>query len=283
MFTGCGVISGQNQYLTRDTARPQPGFEVNRPPQMENGLTPGMCPIYQDQTFCTSGPPVLVNNVCSPLAPLPVPPPPPPALKLGQDGFKKVCRTEEDSPCPFPGLASGVLEMRVKEGSKIRNLMGFAMARMQGEKGVSGSGVSSGGGGGGLRQVVFTGSGRAVTKTITCAEIMKRKVGSLHQLTKLQYKVVKEVWESAEGGTSEMTVHRTVPSISILLSKDPLDPQEPGYQPPETLSALWEEREGVESSSQTACKRPLGPLPYSGFPHCKRVCLGEGISVQPPH
>uniref|UniRef100_A0A7N8Y174 DNA/RNA-binding protein Alba-like domain-containing protein n=1 Tax=Mastacembelus armatus TaxID=205130 RepID=A0A7N8Y174_9TELE len=134
----------------------------------------------------------------------------------------KVCRTEEESPCPFPGLATGVLEMRVKEGSKIRNLMGFAMARI----------------GAGLRQVVFTGSGRAVTKTITCAEIMKRKVGSLHQLTKLRYKVVKEVWESTEEGTSEMTVHRTVPSISILLSKDPLDPQEPGYQPPETLSAL---------------------------------------------
>uniref|UniRef100_A0A3B4XUG0 Ribonuclease P and MRP subunit p25 n=1 Tax=Seriola lalandi dorsalis TaxID=1841481 RepID=A0A3B4XUG0_SERLL len=208
-------------------------------------------------------------------SPLPVPPP---ALKLGQEGFKKVCRTEEDSPCPFPGLASGVLEMRVKEGSKIRNLMGFAMARMQGEKGVSGGGVTDGG----LRQVVFTGSGRAVTKTITCAEIMKRKVGSLHQLTKLQYKVVKEVWESTEGGTSEMTVHRTVPSISILLSKDPLDPQEPGYQPPETLSALWEEKEGVESASQKTCKRPLGPLPYSSFTHCKRMCLGEGVSVLPP-
>uniref|UniRef100_A0A3Q3JTQ8 DNA/RNA-binding protein Alba-like domain-containing protein n=1 Tax=Monopterus albus TaxID=43700 RepID=A0A3Q3JTQ8_MONAL len=217
------------------------------------------------------------TNVSSPLksAPLLVPPR---ALKLGQEGFKKVCRTEEDSPCPFPGLAAGVLEMRVKEGSKIRNLMGFAMARMQGEKAVSGGDVSSGG----LRQVVFTGSGRAVTKTITCAEIMKRKVGSLHQLTKLQYKVVKEVWESSEEGTSEMTVRRTVPSISILLSKDPLDPQEPGYQPPETLSALWEEKDGVESASQTACKRPLGPLSYSSFTHCKRVCLGEGVSVLPP-
>ncbi|KAM9410050.1 ribonuclease P protein subunit p25-like [Pholidichthys leucotaenia] len=166
--------------------------------------------------------------------------------------------------------------MRVKEGSKIRNLMGFAMARMQGESGI-GVGV------GGLRQVIFTGSGRAVTKTITCAEIMKRKVGSLHQLTKLQYKVVKEVWESAESGTSEMTVHRTVPSISILLSKDPLDPQEPGYQPPETLGALWEEKEGAEVVSQATFKRSLGPLPYRNFPHCKRVCLGEGVSVLPPH
>ncbi|XP_037647529.1 uncharacterized protein LOC119501302 [Sebastes umbrosus] len=281
MFTGCGVVSGQNQYLTRDAVRPHPGLEVNRPIQMENGVIPGTCSVYQDQTYSNAGQLAVVNNVSSPLKPTPLPVPPP-ALKLGQEGFKKVCRTEEDSPCPFPGLASGVLEMRVKEGSKIRNLMGFAMARMQGEKGVSGGGVS-GGDGGGLRQVVFTGSGRAVTKTITCAEIMKRKVGSLHQLTKLRYKVVKEVWESSEGGASEMTVHRTVPSISILLSKDPLDPQEPGYQPPETLSALWDEREGVESASQTACKRPLGPLPYSSFPHCKRVCLGEGVSVRPPH
>ncbi|XP_075934108.1 ribonuclease P protein subunit p25-like [Anarhichas minor] len=278
MFPGCGVLSGQNQYLTRDAVRPHPGLEVNRPIQMENGVTPGTCPVYHDQTYSNAGQQAVVYNVSSPLKPTPLPVPPP-ALKLGQEGFKKVCRTEEDSPCPFPGLASGVLEMRVKEGSKIRNLMGFAMTRMQGEKGVSGGGVS----GGGLRQVVFTGSGRAVTKTITCAEIMKRKVGSLHQLTKLQYKVVKEVWESSEGGTSEMTVHRTVPSISVLLSKDPLDPQEPGYQPPETLSALWDEREGIESATQTACKRPLGPLPYSGFPHCKRVCLGEGVSVHPPH
>ncbi|XP_047187484.1 ribonuclease P protein subunit p25-like protein [Scophthalmus maximus] len=278
MFTGCGVVTGQNQYLTRDVAGPHPGLEMNRPIQMGNGVTPGSCNVYQGQTYSSSGQPAVNVNGSSPLKPAPLPVPPP-ALKLGQEGFKKVCRTEEDGPCPFPGLASGVLEMRVKEGSKIRNLMGFAMARMQGEKCVSGGGVSVGG----LRQVVFTGSGRAVTKTITCAEIMKRKVGSLHQLTKLRYKVVKEVWESTEGGTSEMTVHRTVPSISILLSKDPLDPQEPGYQPPETLTALWEEKEGVESAPQTACKRPCGPLPYSTFTHCKRVCLGEGVSVLPSH
>ncbi|XP_065809077.1 uncharacterized protein [Labrus bergylta] len=278
MFTGCGVVSGQSHYLIRDAVRPHPGLEVNRPIQIENGVTSGNCSVYQDQTHCNAGQLTVVNNGSNLLKPTQVQVPPP--IKLGQEGFKKVCRTEEDSPCPFPGLASGVLEMRVKEGSKIRNLMGFAMARMQGEKGVSGGGMS----GDGLRQVVFTGSGRAVTKTITCAEIMKRKVGSLHQLTKLRYKVVKEVWESSEGGTSEMTVHRTVPSISILLSKDPLDPQEPGYQPPETLSALWEEREGVETGVlQSACKRPHGPLPYSSFPQCKRVYLGEGVSVVPPH
>nr|XP_040058609.1 ribonuclease P protein subunit p25-like [Gasterosteus aculeatus aculeatus] len=285
MFPGCGVVSSQNQYLARDPVRSHPGLEVNRPMQMDNGLSQGTCPVYHDQTHSGACQPTVVSNLSFPLKPTPLPAPPP-ALKLGQEGFKKVCRTEEDSPCPFPGLASGVLEMRVKEGSKIRNLMGFAMARMQTEKAV-GEGGASGGGGvggvvGGLRQVVFTGSGRAVTKTITCAEIMKRKVGSLHQLTKLRYKVVKEVWESSEGGASEMTVHRTVPSISILLSKDPLDPREPGYQPPETLSALWDEKEGIEPATPTAYKRPPGPLPCGGFPHCKRACSGEGVSVHPP-
>ncbi|KAM8893661.1 uncharacterized protein AB9W97_010686 [Spinachia spinachia] len=280
MFPGCGVVSGQNQYLTRDPVRSHPALEVNGPIQMENGPSQGTWPVYHHQTHSGACQPTVINNVCLPLKPTP-PPAPPPALKLGQEGFKKVCRTEEDSPCPFPGLASGVLEMRVKEGSKIRNLMGFAMARMQAQAAVGEGGVS--GGGGGLRQVVFTGSGRAVTKTITCAEIMKRKVGSLHQLTKLRYKVVKEVWESSEGGASEMTVHRTVPSISILLSKDPLDPREPGYQPPETLSALWDEKEGMEAATQTARKStPPGPLPYAGFPHCKRARLGEGVSVHPP-
>uniref|UniRef100_A0A3B1IIM1 Ribonuclease P and MRP subunit p25, b n=1 Tax=Astyanax mexicanus TaxID=7994 RepID=A0A3B1IIM1_ASTMX len=204
------------------------------------------------------------------LAPKPLPSPST-ALKQGlAAGFKKVLRTEEDSPSPFPGVLPGILEMRVKEGSKIRNLMGFAMARMQSESGDSGRA--------GLRQVVFAGSGRAVTKTITCAEIMKRKVGGLYQLTKLQYKGVQEVWESQEGGESEMTVHRTVPSISILLSKDPLDPLEPGYQPPETQYALWEERGGADVL-QPGEKRPFKN--NISETHSKRFCPQDPSSSTP--
>ncbi|XP_012993752.1 ribonuclease P protein subunit p25b [Esox lucius] len=272
MYSSCGVgvASIQSQFQVRDSVRTYTGPGENTQIPVGSGVTSAWCPVYHippysDQPTCT------VNSVCN-TQPNPLPTPltqPPAALKPGQGGFKKVCRTEEDSPCPFPGLAPGVLEMRVKEGSKIRNLMGFAMARMQGD--VAGAGGDSGGGS--LRQVIFSGSGRAVTKTITCTEIMKRKVGCLHQLTKLRYKGVREVWESQEGGASEMTVHRTIPSISILLSKDPLDPQEPGYQPPETISALWEEREGADVP-QTASKRPLSLSPHSSFPDSKRVCLG---------
>ncbi|XP_066541865.1 ribonuclease P protein subunit p25-like protein [Hoplias malabaricus] len=201
------------------------------------------------------------------LAPKPLPCPSPVVKQGLAAGFKKVLRTEEDCPSPFTGLLPGVLEMRVKEGSKIRNLMGFAMARMQNEPGDSGQT--------GLRQVVFTGSGRAVTKTITCAEIMKRKVGGLHQLTKLQSKGLREVWESQEGGDAEMTIHRTVPSISILLSKDPLDPMEPGYQPPETQSTFWGERDGADVLQSTG-KRALDQTVSET--QSKRFCPQAGVT-----
>ncbi|KAJ7985954.1 hypothetical protein DPEC_G00345820 [Dallia pectoralis] len=279
MYSSCGVdvASIQSQFQIMDSGvRPYTGPGEKTQIPVGGSVTAGWCPVYHVPPY--SGPSTCtVNSVCTAQpSPLPTPPTPPPAaLNPGPGGFKKVCRTEDDSPCPFPGLSPGVLEMRVKEGSKIRNLMGFAMARMHGDV----SGAGGGGAGGGLRHVIFSGSGRAVTKTITCAEIMKRKVGRLHQLTKLRYKGVKEVWESQEGGASEMTVHRTIPSISILLSKDPLDPREPGYQPPETISALWEEKEVVDPP-QTATKRPLAQSPLGGFLDSKRICLGDGATTQ---
>uniref|UniRef100_A0A3B3RKA2 Ribonuclease P and MRP subunit p25 n=1 Tax=Paramormyrops kingsleyae TaxID=1676925 RepID=A0A3B3RKA2_9TELE len=170
----------------------------------------------------------------------------------------QVCRTEEATPSPFPDLPAGVLEMRVKEGSKIHNLMGFALARVQGEQGT----------GGGVRQLVFVGSGRAVTKTITCAEILKRRVEGLHQLTKVQQKMVHEVWEGSQDGAAKagVTVHRTVPAISILLSKDPLDPQEPGYQPPLAPGVGWAPPSKREDENrditQPASKRLPDALPH---------------------
>ncbi|XP_028264567.1 ribonuclease P protein subunit p25a [Parambassis ranga] len=150
------------------------------------------------------------------------------SLKLDQSNFRRISRTEDSSLYPIPGLAADILHMRVKEGSKIRNLLRFATLRMQGE-GRDSAGTL-------LRQVVFSGSGRGVTKTITCVEILKRKVEGLHQVSKLYYKTIHEVWESPQQGAPGTTMERTVPAICILLSKDPLDPQEPGYQPPQVIS-----------------------------------------------
>uniref|UniRef100_UPI0037E7A430 ribonuclease P protein subunit p25-like protein n=1 Tax=Semicossyphus pulcher TaxID=241346 RepID=UPI0037E7A430 len=177
------------------------------------------------------------------------------SLKLSHGDFRRVEHTEDSIPYSIPGLAADILHMRVKEGSKIRNLLRFATARMQGEEKDS-VGTS-------LRQVVFTGSGRGVTKTITCVEILKRKVGGLHQVSKLYYKTVNEVDEGTQQGAAGVTMQRTLPAICILLSKDPLDPQEPGYQPPQTQSVPTEDagrhrvllRPAHSPSSQHTAKR----------------------------
>lgn len=172
--------------------------------------------------------------------------------------FRRLSRSE-DEVCPIPGLPANILHMRVKEGSKIRNLLQFATARMQGGEGRDGDGTS-------VRQVVFTGSGRGITKTVTCVEILKRKVPGLHQLSKLYYKGVNEMWPSPQQGAPGRSMDRTVPAICILLSKDPLDPQEPGYQPPQTVSAPTEDAERGRDLLRTAG--------VCSFQHtAKRFCL----------
>lgn len=132
---------------------------------------------------------------------------------------------------PFADLAPGAVYMRVKEGSKIRNLLAFATASMAQPA---------------TRAIVFSGCGRATTKTITCAEILKRRMAGLHQVTRLRYRSVREVWQSLPPGPtpgqkpsepgSSLSVLKNVPSLAILLSKDALDPRQPGYQPPSSHS-----------------------------------------------
>uniref|UniRef100_A0A7N8YBG5 Ribonuclease P and MRP subunit p25, a n=2 Tax=Mastacembelus armatus TaxID=205130 RepID=A0A7N8YBG5_9TELE len=189
------------------------------------------------------------------------------STKLGQSNFRRVHSvTEDSSPYPIPGLAADILHMRVKEGSKIRNLLRFAIARMEEERRDS-SGTS-------LRQVVFSGSGRGLTKTITCVEILKRKVGGLHQVSKLYYKTVNDIWENPQQEAPDVTVQRTVPAICILLSKDPLDPLEPGYQPPQTRSFPTEDTERCEG-----LVRP-DHSPFTKHA-AKRLCLDEWRACSP--
>ncbi|KAK3103243.1 hypothetical protein FSP39_017770 [Pinctada imbricata] len=67
---------------------------------------------------------------------------------------------EVEVPPVFPPDGATV-EMRVNAGSKIRNLMGFAIKKMKEND---------------TRKIVWNGSGKAITKTVSCAEIMKRKI-----------------------------------------------------------------------------------------------------------
>uniref|UniRef100_A0A8D2ATG2 DNA/RNA-binding protein Alba-like domain-containing protein n=1 Tax=Sciurus vulgaris TaxID=55149 RepID=A0A8D2ATG2_SCIVU len=119
---------------------------------------------------------------------------------------RKAGPVEPPAPSPMPQLPPDTLEVRVRDGSKIRN----------------------------LQCTTYGFSGRAAGKAVSCAEIVKRRVPGLHQLTKLRFLQTEDSWvsNSPDTGLDPLTVRRNVPAVWVLLSRDPLDPSECGYQPP---------------------------------------------------
>uniref|UniRef100_A0AAQ5XGS1 DNA/RNA-binding protein Alba-like domain-containing protein n=1 Tax=Amphiprion ocellaris TaxID=80972 RepID=A0AAQ5XGS1_AMPOC len=157
------------------------------------------------------------------------------------ENYSKARTVERPSVCPFSGLPADTPQIRVKDGSKIRNLLRFALSRMEAKP----------------RHLVFTASGKSVSKAITCAEIVKRRLKGLHQLTRLLYGTVDETWEPLEpdAGLDSLTVSRNLPSIWILLSREPLDGSQPGYQAPGRYDALWAQSSISETSrEQRRCR-----------------------------
>lgn len=171
------------------------------------------------------------------------------------ENYSKARRVEKPSVCPFPGLATDTPEVRVKDGSKIRNLLRYVLSRMEAkpaaaeeeprptpEEGGEAEDKQREAPGRPLcRQVVFTATGKGVSKAITCAEIVKRRVKGLHQLTRLLFSTVVEVWEPLEAaaGLDSLTVSRNLPAVWILLSRELLDCSQPGYQAPGRYDTLW--------------------------------------------
>jgi hypothetical protein len=74
--------------------------------------------------------------------------------------------------------------------------------------------------------------GRAISKTVTVAEIIKRRVPGLHQITELSSVEIVDVYRPLEEGLDVVHNARSVSCIKITLSKEPLDTRHPGYQAP---------------------------------------------------
>ncbi|XP_041649559.1 ribonuclease P protein subunit p25-like protein [Cheilinus undulatus] len=190
------------------------------------------------------------------------------------ENYSKARTVEQPPVCPFPDLPPDTPEVRVKDGSKIRNLLRYALSRMEAKARASEEEdrppPEEGGGGEAAEgqkeaaarplcsHIIFTASGKGVSKAITCAEIVKRRVKGLHQLTKLLYSTVVEVWEPLEptAGLDSLTVNRNLPAIWILLSREPLDISQPGYQPPGRYDLLWAQSVSKEEERGSTGQRP---------------------------
>uniref|UniRef100_A0A668S2I0 DNA/RNA-binding protein Alba-like domain-containing protein n=1 Tax=Oreochromis aureus TaxID=47969 RepID=A0A668S2I0_OREAU len=138
------------------------------------------------------------------------------------ENYSKARTVEQPCVCPFPDLAPDTPEIHVKDGSKIRNLLRYALSRMEAK----------------ARAVIFTAAGRRL-KAITCAEIVKRRVKgctSSPSSCTAPWRRCGSRWSHRR--LDSLTVSRNLPVIWILLSKDPLDSNQPGYQAPGRYDAL---------------------------------------------
>ncbi|XP_015594516.1 ribonuclease P protein subunit p25-like protein [Cephus cinctus] len=126
--------------------------------------------------------------------------------------------SEDTSKVPIENLPKKLLWMHVNSGTKIRNVLGYALLEFPNRP-----------------CILWSGAGQGIGKVITCAELFKKKNTGLHQLTKLCYV---ESRNSSVKETHEKI--RRVPEIHILLSRDSMYSKESGYQAPNNSGTFWD-------------------------------------------
>eukprot|EP01083_Nonionella_stella_P029841 82000_1 len=109
--------------------------------------------------------------------------------------------------------------------------------------------------------IVLKATGRAINKAVTTAEVVKRRVGGLHQITSLETLEITDVWEPLEEGLKEVETKRRVASITIKLSRDEtdIDMNAIGYQQPISADAI------KPFTTQTRNRRGGGPRRGGGY------------------
>lgn len=74
--------------------------------------------------------------------------------------------------------------------------------------------------------------GQSINKTVRIAEIIKRRIPGLHQNNKISSISTQDTWEPVEDGLDSISIMVHVSVLCIVLSTEPLDVNDPGYQPP---------------------------------------------------
>ncbi|KAL3627817.1 hypothetical protein CASFOL_028232 [Castilleja foliolosa] len=126
------------------------------------------------------------------------------------DRYQKLEKPKADSPIDEN-------EIRITSHGRMRNYITYAMTLLQ-EKGSD--------------EIVFKAMGRAINKTVTIVELIKRRIVGLHQITAIQSTYITDTWEPLEEGLQTLETTRKVSMVTITLSKNELDKTNIGYQPP---------------------------------------------------
>ncbi|KAK6131318.1 hypothetical protein DH2020_034947 [Rehmannia glutinosa] len=126
------------------------------------------------------------------------------------DRYQKVEKPKVETP-----IAEN--EIRITSQGRMRSYITYALTLLQ-EKGSD--------------DIVFKAMGRAINKTVTIVELIKRRIVGLHQITAIQSTDITDTWEPLEEGLQTLETTRKVSMVTITLSKKELDKANIGYQPP---------------------------------------------------
>lgn len=118
---------------------------------------------------------------------------------------------------PRPETPISENEIRITTQGRMRNYITYATTLLQ-DKGSS--------------EIVLKAMGRAINKTVTIAELIKRRIPDLHQNTIIGSTDITDTWEPLEEGLLPLETTRHVSMITITLSTKELDTSSTGYQPP---------------------------------------------------
>ena len=79
------------------------------------------------------------------------------------------------------------------------------------------------------RSLTIRATGNAIVKALILIELVKRRVGELHQLNKIYSMEIVSHEDSKIEGMEKIETRRRVTAMDTTLSKDPLDEKDPGY------------------------------------------------------
>ena len=120
-------------------------------------------------------------------------------------GYKKVikekAKTEEN-------------EIRVTSKGQIKKYLGYALRVLTKTE---------------MRSLSIRATGNAIVKALILIEIVKRRVGDLHQINEITSTEIVDEYEPQVEGLEKTTQKRRVTCLDCNLSKDPLDTNNIGY------------------------------------------------------
>jgi ribonucleases P/MRP protein subunit RPP25 len=134
-------------------------------------------------------------------------------------------------------------EIRVTSKGKIKSYLGYALRIFDAEKA-------------NLRSLKIRATGNAIVKALILIELVKRRVGDLHQINEITSTEITDEYEPQVEGLERIEQKRRVTCLDCTLSKDPLDTNHIGYQPPTPKEERPERTERPQRPERT--QRPEG-------------------------